>query len=91
MQMDVYNWHLDVCNIQVTAVSTSSVFLVGDNEMFQMSSFFNTPPESYPLENVVPLAPIGISGVAPGVTGAVGTGVGAGAGAGAGAGIHGGR
>ncbi|MFD2208464.1 hypothetical protein ACFSMW_01955 [Virgibacillus halophilus] len=86
MQMDVHNWYLDVCNIQVNAVATSSVFLVGDNESFQLSSLFDTPPESYPLQHIVPLSPLGVTGAVtvPGVTGVAG-----GAAAGAGAGVHG--
>ncbi|MFD2042725.1 spore gernimation protein GerPD [Ornithinibacillus salinisoli] len=57
MNMEVHNWGLHVGNIRVEAVTSSSVFLVGDNEEMKLSSFFDTPPESYTVGLLVPLAP----------------------------------
>lgn len=61
MKMEIHNYGMHVCNIQVEAVTSSSVFLIGDNDEFILSSFFDTPPESYILENVVPLAPVSVT------------------------------
>ncbi|MUK90126.1 spore gernimation protein GerPD [Ornithinibacillus sp. L9] len=57
MNMEVHNWGLNVGNIRVEAVTASSVFLIGDNEETALSSFFDTPPESYTVDVLVPLAP----------------------------------
>lgn len=56
MNMEVHNWGLNIGNVQVDTVSSSSVFLIGDNEQFLLSSFFDTPPEAFTLGNIVPLA-----------------------------------
>ncbi|MBU5266209.1 spore gernimation protein GerPD [Virgibacillus proomii] len=56
MIMEVHNWGLNVGNIQVDNVSASSVFLIGDNDEFILSSFFDTPPEAFTVGNIVPLA-----------------------------------
>lgn len=58
MNMEVHNWNLCVNNIDIDAVTASSVFLIGDNEEFNLASFFDTPPESYVLGSIVPLAPV---------------------------------
>ncbi|MFC0301679.1 spore gernimation protein GerPD [Virgibacillus soli] len=57
--MEVHNWNLEVGDIQVESVASSSVFLIGDNDYFILSSFFDTPPESYYVGPIVPLAPVG--------------------------------
>ncbi|WP_102028007.1 spore gernimation protein GerPD [Salirhabdus sp. Marseille-P4669] len=56
MYFTVHNWGLNVGNIQVQAVASSSVFLVGDNEHIKLSSMFDTPPESYIVGTAVPLS-----------------------------------
>lgn len=56
MIMEVHNWGLNVGNIQVDNVSASSVFLIGDNDEFILSSFFDTPPEAFTVGSIVPLA-----------------------------------
>ncbi|SDL99203.1 spore gernimation protein GerPD [Sediminibacillus halophilus] len=56
MNFTVHNWDLHVGNIEVTAVSSSSTLLVGDNEKINLSSFFDTPPESYIVGSLVPLS-----------------------------------
>ncbi|MGP4061999.1 spore gernimation protein GerPD [Halobacillus sp. H74] len=51
----VHNYGLHVGSIRVTGVSSSSVFLIGDNKTIRMHSFFDTPPESLiigPFEDV---------------------------------------
>ena len=56
MKYEVHNCGLKVGNIQVTGVSSSSVFLIGDNEHIALSSVFDTPPESLIVGPFVPLA-----------------------------------
>lgn len=56
MNIEVHNWGLCVGSITIDAVASSSVFLVGDNEEIKLSSFYDTPPESYVVGNIVPLA-----------------------------------
>ncbi|HHY72541.1 MAG TPA: spore gernimation protein GerPD [Bacillus bacterium] len=46
MNYTVINHDLTVCNIKITGVSVSSVFLVGDTNTISMASAFDTPPES---------------------------------------------
>ncbi|WP_284139458.1 MULTISPECIES: spore gernimation protein GerPD [unclassified Virgibacillus] len=58
MNLEVHNWDLNVQNVQVKVVTSSSVFLIGDNEEITLSSFFDTPPESYIIGSVVPLAAV---------------------------------
>ncbi|MFD1361023.1 spore gernimation protein GerPD [Lentibacillus salinarum] len=55
MNMEVHNWGLHVENVEVTTVTASSVFLIGDNDAFVLSSFFDTPPEAIALGSIVPL------------------------------------
>ncbi|SEU03842.1 spore germination protein PD [Salinibacillus kushneri] len=54
MNFTVHNWGLNVGHIQITGVSSSSVFLVGDNETIKLSSMFDTPPESYIVGSIIP-------------------------------------
>ncbi|WP_186579079.1 spore gernimation protein GerPD [Aquibacillus kalidii] len=55
MHYEVHNWGLHVGNIQVSGVTSSSVFLIGDNEQMVLDSYFDTPPESYIVGSFVPL------------------------------------
>ncbi|WP_407271676.1 spore gernimation protein GerPD [Radiobacillus sp. PE A8.2] len=55
MHYEVHNWDINVGNVQIIGVSSSSVFLIGDNEQIKLSSFFDTPPESYIVGALVPL------------------------------------
>ena len=57
MNFTVVNRGFDVGNINITAVSSSSVFLIGDTECISLSSIFDTPPESLIVGPFVPLAP----------------------------------
>ncbi|MDF2814114.1 MAG: gerPD [Paenibacillus sp.] len=57
MNMQVVNKGVQIGNIQVTGVSSSSIFLIGDTELVTLSSIFDTPPESLLIGPLVPLAP----------------------------------
>ncbi|WP_047986178.1 hypothetical protein [Ornithinibacillus californiensis] len=57
MNIEVHNWGLSVGDVAIEAIASSSVFLIGDNEEIKLSSFYDTPPESYIVGNIVPLAP----------------------------------
>lgn len=57
MLMEVHNYGLHVNNVQIDAIGSSSIFLIGDNDSIVLSSFFDTPPESYSVAELVPLAP----------------------------------
>ncbi|RKQ31307.1 spore gernimation protein GerPD [Oceanobacillus halophilus] len=56
MNMEIHNWGLNVGKVEITAVGSSSVFLIGDNDSIVLSSFFDTPPESFTVGNIVPLS-----------------------------------
>ncbi|MFC7060831.1 spore gernimation protein GerPD [Halobacillus seohaensis] len=56
MNFTVHNYGLHIGNIQVTSVTTSSVFLIGDNKTIRLRSFFDTPPESLIIGPVAPAA-----------------------------------
>lgn len=58
MIMEVHNYQLHVANVQIDAIASSSIFLIGDNDSIVLSSFFDTPPESYSVINLVPLSPV---------------------------------
>ncbi|WP_188207097.1 spore gernimation protein GerPD [Alkalibacillus aidingensis] len=57
MNVKFINEQLYVDNIEITGVSSSSLFLIGDANHLQFSSSFDTPPESYYIENIVPVVP----------------------------------
>ncbi|MGM0921917.1 MAG: spore gernimation protein GerPD [Bacillota bacterium] len=57
MNFNVVNKELSVGAIQVSAVASSSVFLIGDANCITLSSVFDTPPESLIIGPFVPLAP----------------------------------
>ncbi|MCP3026720.1 spore gernimation protein GerPD [Halobacillus sp. A5] len=46
MKFTVHNYGLNIGNVHVTSVTTSSVFLIGDNRTIRLRSYFDTPPES---------------------------------------------
>jgi spore germination protein PD len=54
---NVYNKELQVGNIHILGVSSSSLFLIGDAETIQLAATFDTPPESLLIGPFVPLAP----------------------------------
>ncbi|WP_117170856.1 spore gernimation protein GerPD [Paraliobacillus sediminis] len=56
MNFEVHNWKLHVGNVDITAISSSSVFLVGDNDSMQLQSYYDTPPDSYIVGSLVPLS-----------------------------------
>ncbi|MFC5735734.1 spore gernimation protein GerPD [Cytobacillus gottheilii] len=57
MIFQVYNRNLNVGNIRVIGVSSSSILLVGDAETIQLASTFDTPAESLIIGPFVPLSP----------------------------------
>lgn len=46
MNLHVVNRDLCVYHVDITAVTTSSLFLIGDAHLIQLSSAFDTPPDS---------------------------------------------
>ncbi|CAG7621761.1 spore gernimation protein GerPD [Paenibacillus allorhizosphaerae] len=56
MDLQVTNKELAVGSIRVTGVASSSVLIVGDTQVINLSSVFDTPPESLIIGPLVPLA-----------------------------------
>ncbi|MFP3359773.1 spore gernimation protein GerPD [Planococcus sp. SIMBA_143] len=59
MNYTVINRGLSVGHVEITAVASSSVFLVGDTESIVCSSIFDTPPESLIISR--PFVPLSTS------------------------------
>ncbi|WP_078435248.1 spore gernimation protein GerPD [Metabacillus halosaccharovorans] len=57
MIFTVVNRNIEVGNIRVVGVASSSVFLIGDTQTISLSTIFDTPPESLIIGPLVPLAP----------------------------------
>jgi spore germination protein PD len=57
MIFEVYNRDLCIGNIKIMAVASSSLVMVGDSEIIQLASAFDTPPESLIIGPFVPLEP----------------------------------
>ncbi|MGT8907568.1 spore germination protein GerPD [Bacillus subtilis] len=57
MIFTVINRSLEVGDIRMNGVSSSSVFQIGDTESIYLSSIFDTPPESLIIGPFAPLAP----------------------------------
>jgi spore germination protein PD len=55
MNFEVVNREICVGNIRVTGVIGSSLLMVGDTNSIQLTSFFDTPPESLIIGPFVPL------------------------------------
>ncbi|CAG7604956.1 putative spore germination protein GerPD [Paenibacillus solanacearum] len=55
MDLHVTNKELVVGSIRVTGVASSSVFIVGDTQVINLSSVFDTPPESLIIGPIEPL------------------------------------
>ncbi|AQX55860.1 spore gernimation protein GerPD [Priestia flexa] len=56
MNYTVINRELMVGNIDITGVSSSSVFLIGDAHYINLSATFDTPAESLIIGPYVPLS-----------------------------------
>lgn len=56
MDLQVTNKELSVGCIRVIGVASSSVLIVGDTQVINLSSVFDTPPESLIIGPLVPLA-----------------------------------
>lgn len=59
MNLQVINRELLVGNIEIAGVASSSLVLVGDADIIQLASAFDTPPESLIIGPFVPLTPKG--------------------------------
>ncbi|KAA9027512.1 spore gernimation protein GerPD [Niallia endozanthoxylica] len=59
MIFEVVNRELCVGTIHVTGISSSSLLMVGDTNSIQLTSLFDTPPESLIIGPFVPLTPGG--------------------------------
>lgn len=57
MNFSVENKEVCVGSVQITGVTSSSLFLIGDSQCITLSSIFDTPPESLIIGPLVPLAP----------------------------------
>ncbi len=55
LNLQVMNRELEVGQISIIAVSSSSYFQVGDTDMITLYSSFDTPPESLIISPFVPL------------------------------------
>jgi len=56
MNFEVVNHEICVGSIRSIGVSSSSLIMVGDASSIQLTSLFNTPPESLIIGPFVPLA-----------------------------------
>ncbi|BCB02987.1 spore gernimation protein GerPD [Bacillus sp. KH172YL63] len=59
MNLQVINRELSVGNIEIAGVASSSLVMVGDADIIQLASAFDTPPESLIIGPFVPLTPKG--------------------------------
>ncbi|RRN72573.1 spore gernimation protein GerPD [Peribacillus simplex] len=59
MEFNVINHQLCVGDIKIIGVASSALFLIGDVQTVQLTSAFDTPPESLIIGPVVPFAPKG--------------------------------
>ncbi|MBB3907565.1 spore gernimation protein GerPD [Anoxybacteroides rupiense] len=59
MNYTVINRDVQVGDIYLTAVTSSAIFLIGDADVINLSSAFDTPPESLIIGPLVPLTPKG--------------------------------
>ncbi|GLI84306.1 MULTISPECIES: hypothetical protein [Rossellomorea] len=59
MNLQVINRELSVGNIDIAGVASSSLVLIGDADIIQLTSAFDTPAESLIIGPFVPLTPKG--------------------------------
>ncbi|RFU62150.1 spore gernimation protein GerPD [Peribacillus glennii] len=59
MVFNVTNCGLNVGSIDVIGISSAALFLIGDADTIQLSSAFDTPPESLIIGALVPFVPQG--------------------------------
>jgi len=55
MQFNVENKELTVGSVEIRAIASSSVFIIGDTRIISNGSIFDTPPESLVIGPIVPL------------------------------------
>lgn len=56
MNFNVTNHQLEVCQVHVGAVASSSIFLIGDAYCIHLHSMFDTPPESLIISPYIPIS-----------------------------------
>ncbi|MFD2671749.1 spore gernimation protein GerPD [Marinicrinis sediminis] len=56
MKLEVTNHEIQVGDVNIIGISTSSVFLIGDTDCIQLTSAFDTPAESLLIGPLVPIA-----------------------------------
>jgi spore germination protein PD len=59
MNFTVINRELQVGDVHIIAVTSSAVFLIGDADIINVASAFDTPPEALIIGPFVPLTPRG--------------------------------
>lgn len=59
MNFEVTNLEICVESIQVIAVASASLLHIGDSHSIQLSSTFDTPPESLIIGPLAPIVPKG--------------------------------
>jgi spore germination protein PD len=59
MNLQVINRELSVGSIDIEGVASASLVLIGDADVIQLASAFDTPPESLLIGPFVPLTPKG--------------------------------
>ncbi|MEG9296299.1 spore gernimation protein GerPD [Mangrovibacillus sp. Mu-81] len=59
MNLQVINRELSVGSIDIEGVASASLVLIGDADVIQLASAFDTPPESLLIGPFVPLSPEG--------------------------------
>lgn len=57
MILEVTNCELQVGEINIMSIASSSVLLIGDTNSIQMFSAFDTPADSLIISTLVPIAP----------------------------------
>ena len=57
MEFNVINHQLCIGDIRITGIASAASFHVGDVQTIQLSSAFDTPPESLIISPIVSLTP----------------------------------
>lgn len=57
MELNVINREINVGNIRVIGIASSSLFLIGDAETIQQAATFDTPAESLIIGPFTPFVP----------------------------------
>lgn len=57
MELNVINRDINVENIRIIGIASSSLFLIGDAETIQQAATFDTPAESLIIGPLTPFVP----------------------------------